>query len=96
MTEFKNRGHFCNYCRKILSNKSPQHIDINPAIWTVWDSNDKVTITEFVLALSNTKYDETLPKPIKNFNKQLKIIIQKYANQKYIDVVNDKRWKRIK
>lgn len=73
--EFKNRGHFCNYCRKILFSKCPEyfHHHINPAIWWVWEHPER--ITEFLTDLKKAEFRGS----VKGFNRYLKIIRDKYV-----------------
>lgn len=82
MTAFKNRGHFCNYCRKILFNKVHDKdfsiININEMIWYAWDHPEYMN--EILDSLKNLDTDCTN----KQFNNQLKAIMKRYSfsNQK--------------
>lgn len=76
MNSFKNRSHFCNYCRKILSNKCLEysHHTINVVIWEIWDSNSLELKRWLINELSNCKQRET----VKLFNNQLREIKSKF------------------
>lgn len=75
---FKNRGHYCNYCRKILSNKCPEfnHEYINYAIWYFWEYDENML--PFIRDLKTISYDPTKKHVIRYFNTQLKEIIAKH------------------
>jgi hypothetical protein len=74
---FKNRGHFCNYCRKILCNKVKDKqfyvININEIIWYAWDHPEYTD--EILESIKNLNADCTN----KQFNNQLKAIMAKYG-----------------
>jgi hypothetical protein len=74
---YKNRGHFCNYCRKIIANKCPgyYHDHINPTIWYVWEHPDLQE--NFKTDLINLQTTET----INQFNRQLKKLAKKYLKE---------------
>ncbi|PTY92933.1 zinc-finger-containing protein [Heyndrickxia sporothermodurans] len=77
---FKNRGHFCNYCRKILENKcgAYSHHTINPAIWYVWKNRKTPGLmNEFLENLKATKFNDS----VKEFNSQLRRIAGPFKNQ---------------
>lgn len=73
--QFNSRGHFCNYCRKILQNKAERynHNMINPCIWYVW--NNQEYMNDFINSLK--KIEEQ-----KNINNELKDIVQLYSDKK--------------
>ena len=81
--DFRSRGHFCNYCRKILFNKIydkakslPQGypiININEVMWYVWN-NDDLKKEEFILDLSHLEVKDTA----KEFNKLLRALKAKW------------------
>lgn len=75
-TGFKSRGHFCNYCRKVISNISPKynHHVINPSIWYVWNNQD--LMPEFIDMLKSLKPS----KSVKGFNGKLKQIANHYKH----------------
>lgn len=53
---FKNRGHFCNYFRKVLENKQIKYKSriANALIWFAWKSEDhRDDITSRLLVLPN-------------------------------------------
>lgn len=84
---FKNRGHFCNYCRKIVYNKVKDTdyqgvISINESIWEVWNTGNECTMESFVKDLESL---EVKPK-CKMFNDQLRVIINKYGKGEKRDV----------
>lgn len=72
--KFRNRGHFCNYCRKILQNKCGgfSRTAINPSIWYVW--NHPEMMENFLNQLKKCAYDPSDPNGVNKFNTQLKII----------------------
>lgn len=76
---YKNRGHFCNYCRKIIWNKISVvryiSININEAIWYAWDHPE--THEQFVAEL------KALDTSVSNkaFNGQLKALMRKYRKE---------------
>lgn len=74
---FKNRGHFCNYHRKILENKVKDKqfsmINVNEVIWYAWDHPEYAD--EILESLKNLNTDCTN----KQFNNQLKAIMHKYG-----------------
>lgn len=77
---FNSRGHFCNYVRKILTNKSVEyHRDtINPAIWFVW--NNSKYMDDFLRKIKALEFDPNVEKPIRNFNRKLKAISSQYKD----------------
>ena len=80
---FNSRGHYCNYCRKILSNKCPNyhHHTINLAIWSVWENRHRrkgELLKEFIQELKDLPI--TNEEDVKSFNRKLKTIKNKYFN----------------
>jgi hypothetical protein len=76
---FNNRGHFCNYCRKILENKCSDysHHTINPAIWYVWKNRKTPDLmSEFLEKLKATTFNNS----VKEFNSQLRAIAGPFKN----------------
>lgn len=74
---FKNRGHYCNYCRKILVNKiigkNFHTININQVIWYGWDNPSYQE--EIVDQLKALVSDCTN----KEYNNQLRALLHKYG-----------------
>jgi hypothetical protein len=72
-------GHFCNYCRKILSNKCSafNHEYINYAIWYLWEHPDNTD--QFIKDIKAIDYNPNRKHAIRYFNTQLKSIISKYT-----------------
>lgn len=83
--QFRNRGHFCNYCRKVVASKCEKGTGyssstLNPVLWHVWE-NEPERIEELLLLI---KSFETKPKE-KVFNKQIKALYSMFTvspNQK--------------
>jgi hypothetical protein len=75
---FKSRGHFCNYCRKILENKCIQfsHQSINKSIWYAWNHPEERD--EFLSLIKATRYTEG---EVKLFNDQLRAIALRYKEK---------------
>jgi len=78
---FKNRGHFCNYCRKILSNKvrgafnDYAHHIINPSIWYVWSHKEYMGM--FLTQLKSLEFNDS----IKHFNNELRAIASQFKDK---------------
>jgi hypothetical protein len=78
MITFKNRGHFCNYCRKIIFNKLiaagiATDVCINQVIWYAWDHPDeRETILSEIIALDATHGR-------KAFQASEKVLLTKYG-----------------
>jgi hypothetical protein len=76
---FKNRGHFCNYCRKILCNKIKGtdfnliNLNMNEVIWYAWDHPEYMD--EILESFKNLNTDCTN----KQFRNQLKALMAKYG-----------------
>lgn len=56
LVTFKNRGHFCNYCRKViyskLSKTSHLSYSLNPVLWDIYDNHPE-RIHEFMQMIVN-------------------------------------------
>lgn len=87
---FKNRGHFCNYCRKILFNKlvgiAPAQgftgikgID-NHVLWHVWDSQDDSLKEQFIKDLTDLQFADG--SKVGSINLQLRQLQNKYLDAK--------------
>lgn len=77
MIEFKNRGHYCNYCRKIIENKIVgkkfQTININQVIWHGWDHPEvRSAIIDSLMELDAECSN-------KEFNGQLRSLMDHYG-----------------
>ena len=80
-THFNDKRHFCNYCRKIIINKTHKSdfygkqtyyiININEALSYAWEKGLKM---EMVNDLANINPKVT----VKEFNKQMKEIQRRY------------------
>lgn len=78
---FKNRGHFCNYCRKILYNKIAGTeltlINLNAIIWYAWDFPQyrEEILSSFINLYTNITDKE--------FHKRQKALLRKYGFKHY-------------
>jgi hypothetical protein len=90
--QFKNRGHFCNYCRKIISNKIKSTgyklININQVIWYGWDHSEEMnTIIGLIKSIDVSVSN-------KEVNNQLRAILKKYGySNKPTDLDRKKSYK---
>lgn len=75
--KFKNRGHFCNYCRKVLLSKCPSYSSavINHSIWYVWKNPE--LMEEFLKKIKSCKPTESA----KQFHQQLREISRPYRGK---------------
>lgn len=76
---FRNRGHFCNYCRKVVGSKCARgtgynHHLLNQVLWEVWD-NQLDRADELVAYI---KAFETCPKE-KLFNNQIRALHRRFG-----------------
>lgn len=81
MPNFRSRGHYCNYCRKVVDNKtsgSYHHHILNTLLWHVWD-NSPSRVDELVLDIVGLTPCITQ----KQFNSQVKALYSKYGAPKH-------------
>jgi len=76
---FRSRGHFCNYCRKVVASKCYQGTGynrylLNSILWHVWE-NEPSRVDELIACI---KAFETYPKE-KLFNKQIRALHKAFS-----------------
>jgi hypothetical protein len=74
---FKNRGHFCNYCRKIIFNKihgtELTSLNINQVIWYAWDFPEhREEILKQIISINEGMTN-------KQFHMRQRVLLHKYG-----------------
>lgn len=78
MAHFNNRGHYCNYCRKVVASKCGvglgYHHTLNKVLWHVWE-NSPERVDELLVSIKafTPRATESL------FNKQIKSLYSKFS-----------------